>query len=90
MRAFPRAKPEETPEGGKLYLTVYPELSTNTGSISYLRIIMLMIISLISLTISMYTPEGVYCEIYPLLEGTTVEFNFNIPYLVMIYWYILY
>ena len=29
-----------------------------------------------------------YCEIYPLLEGNMVEFNFNIPYLRMIQWHI--
>ena len=33
LREFPRAKPEGTPKGGGLYLTVYPELSPNTGSI---------------------------------------------------------
>ena len=45
-----------------------------------------MIYSLISLTISPYTPQGVYCQIYPLLEGNPVKFNFNIQYLRMIYW----
>ena len=40
-----------------------------------------MITSLILSTNTLYTPEGVYCEIYPLLEGNTEEFNFNIPYL---------
>ena len=45
---------------------------------------MLMIPSLISLTISPYTPQRVYCEIYSLLKGNTVEFNFNIPHLRMI------
>ena len=34
---------------------------------------LLMIPSLISLTISPYTPLGVYCEIYPSLEGNKVE-----------------
>ena len=34
--------PEGTPEGGGLYLTVYPESSPNMGSISFLRIIMIM------------------------------------------------
>ena len=44
--------PEGTPKGGGLY----PKLSPNKGSISFLRIIMPMIPSLISLTISPYTP----------------------------------
>ena len=57
LRDFPRAKPEGTPEGEGLYWTVYPEFSPNTGSNSLLRIIMLMIPSLISLTTSPY------CEI---------------------------
>ena len=35
--------PEGTPEGGQLYLTVNPELSPNTDSISFLRIIMIII-----------------------------------------------
>ena len=39
-----------------------------------------MIPSLISLTISLYTPQGVYCEVCPSLEGNTDEFNFNIPF----------
>ena len=39
-----------------------------------------MIALLIALTIIPYTPQGMYCEIYPLLEGSTVEFNFNISY----------
>ena len=30
LKEFPRAKPEGTPEGGGVYLTVYPELSPNT------------------------------------------------------------
>ena len=40
---------------------------------------------IILLTISPYTPWGVYCEMYPLLEGITQEFNFNISFLRMIY-----
>ena len=48
--------PEGTPKGGGLNLTVYPVLNPNTGSISFLRIIMLMNPSIISLTISPYTP----------------------------------
>ena len=32
-----------------------------------------MITSLNSLTISLYTPEGVYCEVYLSLEGNTEE-----------------
>ena len=35
MKEFRRAKPEETPEGEGVYLTVYPELSPNTDSISF-------------------------------------------------------
>ena len=34
LKEFPRAKPEGTPEGGGVYLTVYPELSPNTDIIS--------------------------------------------------------
>ena len=34
-KEFPRAKPEGTPEGEVVYLTVYPELSPNTESISF-------------------------------------------------------
>ena len=56
LREFQRAKLYGTHEGGGLYLTVYPELSRNTGSISFLRIILLMIPALISLTIILYTP----------------------------------
>ena len=33
LTEFPRAKPEGTPEGQGLYLTVYPELSHNTDII---------------------------------------------------------
>ena len=70
-------------------MTVYPESSPNMGSISFLIIVLLMSPSLISLKlISPYTPYGVYCEIYPLLEGNTVKFNFNIPYLGMVYCHI--
>ena len=72
----------ETSEGGGLYLTVCPELSPYMDSISLLRTVMLMIPSLFSLTISLYTLKGVYCEIYPLLEGNKVEFH--IPYLIII------
>ena len=53
-----------------------------------LKIIMLMTISINLLTVSMYFPSGVYSEIYPSVEGNTKEFNFNIPFLRMIYWYI--
>ena len=34
LKEFPRAKPEGTPEGKGLYLTVYPESSPNTDTIS--------------------------------------------------------
>ena len=34
-KEFPKAKPEGTPEGGGVYLTVYPELSPNTDIISF-------------------------------------------------------
>ena len=43
-----------------------------------------MITSLILLKISPYIPYGVYCELYPSLEGKTEEFNFNIPLFKMI------
>ena len=35
LKEFPRAKPEGTPEGKGLYLTEYPELSTNKDIISF-------------------------------------------------------
>ena len=35
LKEFPRAKPKGTLEGGGLYLTAYPELSTNMDSISF-------------------------------------------------------
>ena len=35
LKEFPRAKPEGTPEGKGVYLTVYPESSPNTDSISF-------------------------------------------------------
>ena len=56
LREFPRAKAKETPKEGVLYFTVYPNVSPNAGSISFLRNIMLMIPLIISLTISLYTP----------------------------------
>ena len=37
LREFLRAKPKETPEGGGLYFTIYPKLSPNMGSISFLK-----------------------------------------------------
>ena len=46
---------------------------------------MVMIPSLILLKIIPYNPMGVYFEIYPWLEGNTVKFNNNIPYLRVIY-----
>ena len=36
IKTFPRAMPKGTPKGEWLYLTVYPELSPNTDSISFL------------------------------------------------------
>ena len=35
LKEFPREKPEGTPEGEGVYLTVYPESSPNTDSISF-------------------------------------------------------
>ena len=35
LKEFPRAKPKGTPEDKGIYLTVYPELSPNTDSISF-------------------------------------------------------
>ena len=35
LKEFLRAKPEGTPEGKGVYLTVYPELSPNTDSTSF-------------------------------------------------------
>ena len=35
LKVFPRAKPEGTPEGGGVNLTVYPESSPNTDGISF-------------------------------------------------------
>ena len=43
---------------------------------------MLRIPSLFLLTISPYIP---YCEIYPSLDGNTVELIFNIPFFGIIY-----
>ena len=34
-KEFPRAQPKGTPEDKGVYLTVYPESSTNTDSISF-------------------------------------------------------
>ena len=48
----PEGLPEKTSKGKGLYMTVNPESSPYTGSISFFKIIMLMIPSLISLTIS--------------------------------------
>ena len=56
LKAFPRAKPEGTPEGKGVHLTVYPESNHNTDSISFLTIIKVIIPSLMSLTISLFTP----------------------------------
>ena len=52
----PGGRPKRAPEGGGLYLTVYPKSSPYTGSIPALGIVKLMIPSLISLAISPYTP----------------------------------
>ena len=68
LREFQRAKPEGTPKGKGLYLTLIDESIPNTDIIELVRIIMVMIPSLISLAIIQYTTLGVYCEIYPLLE----------------------
>ena len=35
LKEFPRAKPEGTPEGKGIYLTVYPELSPNSDGVSF-------------------------------------------------------
>ena len=35
LKEFPRAKPEGTPEGGGVYLTIYPESSPDTDIISF-------------------------------------------------------
>ena len=43
LREFPRAKPEETPEGQRLYLTVYPEVTHNMDSIKCLTNIMIIL-----------------------------------------------
>ena len=37
LKEFPRTKPEGTPEGKGVYLTLCPELSPNTDSISLLK-----------------------------------------------------
>ena len=37
LKEFPRAKPEGTPEGKVVYLTVDPESSPNMGSKSFLN-----------------------------------------------------
>ena len=43
-----------------------------------------MFTSLVLWTNSQYTPQGVYCEMYPSLQGNTEEFDFSIPLLRMI------
>ena len=35
LKEFPRAKPKGSPEGGGVYLNVYPELSPYTDNISF-------------------------------------------------------
>ena len=35
LKEFPRVKPDETQIGGGVFLTLYPELSPNTASISF-------------------------------------------------------
>ena len=35
LKEFPRAKPEGTPEGGGVYLTICPEFSHNMDNISF-------------------------------------------------------
>ena len=45
------------------------------GPKQFIIIIVLMIPSLISLTIRLYTPEGVYCEIHPLIG---VKYQYSI------------
>ena len=90
LSEFLRAKPKGTPYAEGLYLTVDLELSSNTESNLFLKIIMLMIPSLFSLTISQYTPWGVYCEIYSWPKGYIEEFNMSIPLLRMIHCTALY
>ena len=84
MKEFPRANHKGTPEGEELYLTVKPMLRLDTDSKSFNNHYG-FIPSLISLTISPYTPRGVNCEIYHLLKNNMIQFNFNIPLLIMIY-----
>ena len=76
LREFPRAKPEGTPEGEGLYLTTYPEMSQMSQRIS-----MLLIPSLISLAISLYTVKYM-----PGLKVILKELKLNIKLLRMIYW----
>ena len=67
LREFPRPKPERTPEGGGLYLTVNLMLIPYTGGRSFIRIIMLMIPSIMSLTIiPVHSLESMRAPIYSL------------------------
>ena len=53
LSEFQRAKSKGTPKGTGLYLTIYPELSNNTDMVSFLRIIVIMTTSLVSLVSSL-------------------------------------
>ena len=78
----------------EIYGQIYPKggifdqisrVESSYGQYIILTIIRLIITSLISLAISLYTPYRVFSEIYPLLEGNTEVLNLNIPLLRMIY-----
>ena len=60
LKEFPTVKSEGTPEGERGIFDRISRVQSYYGQ---------YIIFKVSLTISLYTPEGVYCEIYPLLGG---------------------
>ena len=57
-------------------MTIDPKSSPNKGSIYFLRIIMVIIPSLVSVAIEQYTPQGVYGEICPAFGGNIERVNY--------------
>ena len=58
-------------------MIVYPELSPYTDSIFYLRNNIKINILLVSLSIKLYIPYGVYGEIHSLLGGNIERVKFQ-------------
>ena len=63
LKEFLKAKPEGTPDGKVVCLTVYPELSSNTNNISFKQSLGL----------------GVYLTVYPSYRPNTEEFPLASP-----------